>query len=697
MPPPSPIVTNSRSPARKRSRASAALPARREISPRISSAHAWLNDPGSRPARASTPCASAEPRSSVRSASSAKHRADAGPAAGRGALLGVSSRAAELALVECDLAEIGQRRRPPVGALELALHGRELLLQLDGAPEVAGEPRDLAAADEGLGEASGRESFTVGQGRLGPLLRLGQVAVRDQERIEGPEEPPDVVRLTGCERVRHGCAQVRVVRREPRRGGAFACAVQRLRVRLPERDEIGAQPSCEHLDLLELKQVRGELPDRVEHPVAPAGEVEQALLDERLQGVEIGAADLLGSLQRGAPREDCEGAEERLLLVGEQVVRPLHRRPQRLLARVGVATAPEQVEPLREPAQDLTRGKSLRAGGGELDGQRERVEARAQLADLLGRLELRPLAEERHGVGLGERRHGELDLAPHAQQLAAGREHGEVGAGGEERRELAGGGDHVLEVVEQHEQLALADVVGEPVLRAERPGDRLRHQAGIAQRGELDPEDPRVVVGNERAGGLDRQTCLAGAARAGERQEARAAGDAREHLLELALATDEDARRAGQVGVRDRLERRERAVAELEDRDHFLHVSQPVLAQLEEGGCLRLRAARRGERGRRVRDQDLAAVARCRDPSGDVDVVAHVALLGDEGRSRMQPHPHPDRARRKFVRDLRGRRKRGGRRREGDEELVALRVHLDAARDPNAPRTIRRCSASATA
>ena len=63
-----------------------------------------------------------------------------------------------------------------------------------------------------------------------------------------------------------------------------------------------------------VEPLRRVLPDRLQHPVALVGEAEQALLDERLQRVEIGLADFFGRLQRAAAREDGEAGEELLLL-----------------------------------------------------------------------------------------------------------------------------------------------------------------------------------------------------------------------------------------------------------------------------------------------------------------------------------------------------------------------------------------------
>jgi hypothetical protein len=105
-------------------------------------------------------------------------------------------------------------------------------------------------------------------------------------------------------------------------------------------------------------------------------------------------------------------------------------------------------------------------------------------------LDLRPLAEQRDGLRLGERRDGELDLALHAKELPARDDERQIGAGRKERRELGRRRDDLLEVVDQDEQLALPDVLDEPVPRAEGSRDRLGHEGGITQCGKPDPEDP---------------------------------------------------------------------------------------------------------------------------------------------------------------------------------------------------------------
>ena len=63
--------------------------------------------------------------------------------------------------------------------------------------------------------------------------------------------------------------------------------------------------------------------------------------------------------------------------------------------------------------------------------------------------------------------------------------------------------DHLLEVVEQQQQLALADVLGEAVLRPQRLRDRLGHQRRLAQRDKRDPEDAGRERGHQLGGRLD--------------------------------------------------------------------------------------------------------------------------------------------------------------------------------------------------
>jgi len=288
-----------------------------------------------------------------------------------------------------------------------------------------------------------------------------------------------------------------------------------------------------------------------------------------------------------------------------------------------------------------------------------------------GSLEPRALAEERDGLRRNEGRHLVLHLALHSQELTARADKGEVGAGLEKHGQLRRCLHHLLEVIEQQEQLAHPDVLGEPVLRAEGLRDRLGHEGGVAERSQPDPEDTALVLGHERRRRLDREPRLPRAAGAGKRQQPRSVLDARDHLCELSLSADERARRAREVRVRDGLERRERLRAELENLDGVGDVLQPVLAQIHHLGLHEL--------DRRPGEDDLPSMAGGGNAGGQVDVLSDVAFVGHERRTGVQTYPEMDRSGVETLRDHpRGLHcaRCGG---ERNEKRVALGVDLDPA------------------
>jgi hypothetical protein len=75
-------------------------------------------------------------------------------------------------------------------------------------------------------------------------------------------------------------------------------------------------------------------------------------------------------------------------------------------------------------------------------------------------------------------------------------------------------------------------------------------------------------------------------------------------------------------------------------------------------------------------EDDLAAVAGAGDPRRAVHVWPHVTLLGHERRPRVHTHAQADRARVEALRDPTGSCERFRGSWKGDEERVALRVHL---------------------
>ena len=200
--------------------------------------------------------------------------------------------------------------------------------------------------------------------------------------------------------------------------------------------------------------------------------------------------------------------------------------------------------------------------------------------------------------------------------------------------------------------------------------DRLGDERRVAKRGEADPEDAGLERGHQRPRHLDSEPRLSGPARADQGDEPGAGLDVRAHLLELALPADEGARGAGEVRVRDRPERRERFVPSWKTRTGR---SNPA------SRCSPRSVSSTSSASPAVgaREDDLASVRRGRHPRREVHVGADVALLGQERlpdvesrRTRIGPAER--------VRQLLRGGDRRGRVGEGEEESVALGVHLDA-------------------
>ena len=125
------------------------------------------------------------------------------------------------------------------------------------------------------------------------------------------------------------------------------------------------------------------LADRLQHPEAFARVAEEALVDERLERVQVGLRDLLSGLERAAAAEDRESREQVSFPVVEQVVAPGDRRAQRPLAGIGIAAALEQVEALRQALEDLSGREHARPRRGQLHRERQVVQPAAQLGHVV--------------------------------------------------------------------------------------------------------------------------------------------------------------------------------------------------------------------------------------------------------------------------------------------------------------------------
>ena len=266
-----------------------------------------------------------------------------------------------------------------------------------------------------------------------------------------------------------------------------------------------------------------------------------------------------------------------------------------------------------EPFAQVHERHRTQPGGGELECQRDAVEAPADGRDEchLGLVEHkgsvlhpRPLGEQAHGVrGLDIRqafriarrqreRRDPVDALPvDAERLSRRGEDphpwaapaGQVG-------ELGGGVDDVLAVVEDEEHVLLAEGIEQGVeqraatlvLNAENCSDGGGHLLGMSDGRQLDEPDSLGVTTEQLGSGLQRKACLARTAGAGERDEPGRLDEGL-HVGQLPLAPDEQARQGRQVvrelRVVERSQRREarrpNAAVELE---HLLGTSEVLQA-----------------------------------------------------------------------------------------------------------------------
>ena len=259
---------------------------------------------------------------------------------------------------------------------------------------------------------------------------------------------------------------------------------------------------------------------------------------------------------------------------------PLKRGRERVLpCRRRVTRGAEHAKAVVEALRDRRGTKCPQAPGGELERERQAVEAEADPRDVHGvllverearRSRLRPLDEEPHGLvveeparlecllGVGdvERRNPEHDLARHTQRLAARRQDRQLSRGAEEAvREPGSRCEHVLAVVRDEQQRARREVIDDGVDEL-LPGQRAHIECGsdgvrdaprVREGGELDESRTVRIRRLHGAGELEREPRLAGTARPGEGEQSRAAKE-RLQLGKLAAAADERAGVRGQRG-----------------------------------------------------------------------------------------------------------------------------------------------------
>ena len=218
--------------------------------------------------------------------------------------------------------------------------------------------------------------------RVEPAAAFAPVTARPPEMPDRGADPKRDVGASVLECVPKDGAEVVVLRFDPVVPDRRAPGQQLGACQLRKLEEEGAVPLPQDLSPAGLfDSLECELADRLQHPEALLCVADEALLDERLQRVEVGAADGFGRFERAAAGEHGEPREQAPLVGRQQVVAPFDRGAQRPLPRLGISSCLQKIEALREPLQDLAGSKDARAGGSELDRERQVVEPTAELRD----------------------------------------------------------------------------------------------------------------------------------------------------------------------------------------------------------------------------------------------------------------------------------------------------------------------------
>ena len=181
----------------------------------------------------------------------------------------------------------------------------------------------------------------------------------------------------------------------------------------------------------ELVELFGrELANRLEHPVAVAGAAEEALVDQRGDRVDVGAADLLGASSVQPPANTRQAGEEVLLR------RASAGRGSRRSSRAASAAA--QVPTASRRRAEAAAARVVRAGPAARAPSRAQQPARSRAAGSRGAVQISatsPLAakseltaggtlrEELYRFLLAQRIDGDLPLTVDVQRLAARDEH----------------------------------------------------------------------------------------------------------------------------------------------------------------------------------------------------------------------------------------------------------------------------------
>ena len=341
--------------------------------------------------------------------------------------------------------------------------------------------------------------------------------------------------------------------------------------------------------------------------------------------------------------------------------------------------AGQHTEPLVQPLRELRRAQHRDPRRGQLQRQRDPIEAPHHLRDRtrirVGHREVRlhrhrPVDEQanrlaaRHRVPITgtrqrqRRDHQEL-LAGDAQALAARRKHHQPRAPCFQRpHQVDDRAEQVLAVVEHHQQLLRSARNSASVSTRSTSGrgvtpntrrDRVDNDVRVTNPGQL--HQPRTVtkIGQHLARDLQRQAGLAHPAHPGEGHHPRSPqcfGDPRR--ARRSRPTNElacNGRFPGNASnVRNGPNSRSRSGCDhLEQPLGSAQVTQPVLPEVDDPAVLGHRVVE--ELFGRERHDDLAAVRHRHQPRGAVHRGAVVVAVASLGLAGMDPHPDPQRLR----------------------------------------------------
>ena len=259
---------------------------------------------------------------------------------------------------------------------------------------------------------------------------------------------------------------------------------------------------------------------------------------------------------------DGQLLEQRLLVSVQEVVAPFDEPLQRAAGGVGGRAVTQERRAPLENRDELLEPEHVHACGGELDRERQSVDAPGNLGGERESLRIRLEAGSRRPRALEEeldrraleRRHREPRLARDVERFAARRHDPHSGALREERRrDPPCLGEHVLARVENHERFGSSQPRGHACERvgAANVNGVCEEPDSIARVARAREVDEPCAVGElvlERACRLDREPALAHAGRAGEGHETVLVQE-RGDRVEVVLAADERRRRRREVAA----------------------------------------------------------------------------------------------------------------------------------------------------